>query len=81
MTDWVLTSYRAQTFGEELANSLSHGLGLLASIGALPILVVGAIREGGSATVVGASVFCTSIVSGLDYVLQWSQKTIEATRA
>jgi len=31
-------------------------------------------------TLVGAGVFCSSVVSGLDYVLQWSRKAIAATR-
>ena len=48
---------RSQTFGEELANSLSHGLALLAAIGALPVLIVDAVRDGGAASIVGASVF------------------------
>ena len=48
---------RPQTFGEELANAISHGVALLGSIAAVPILVVGAVREGGVAGVVGASLF------------------------
>jgi hemolysin III len=50
-------SVRAQTFGEELANSISHGVGLLGSIAAIPVLVTGAAGNGGAAGVIGASVF------------------------
>jgi hemolysin III len=33
---------RAQSLGEEIANSVSHALGLLAAIGAAPVLIAGA---------------------------------------
>ncbi|MGI9334944.1 MAG: PAQR family membrane homeostasis protein TrhA [Gammaproteobacteria bacterium] len=56
------SSPRCQTLGEELANSLSHGLALLLALGALPVLVVGAVRDGGAAGIVGASVFGTTMV-------------------
>jgi len=45
---------RAQTWGEELANSLSHGMGLALAVAALPILVHGAAQRGRAAEVVGA---------------------------
>jgi hemolysin III len=47
---------RPQTSGEELANSLSHGIGLLAAAAALPVLVRGALPHGPAATV-GAAIF------------------------
>lgn len=47
---------RAQTRGEEIANSLSHGLGLLLALASLPILVQLAAQQGGAA-VVGACLF------------------------
>ena len=49
--------HRQQTLGEEIANSLCHGLALLASIAALPVLIVDASRDGGGASIVGASIF------------------------
>ena len=52
---------RAQSLGEEIANSVSHGLGLLAALAAFPVLVAVAAR-GSAAQVVGASVFATSAV-------------------
>lgn len=51
-----------QSFGEEIANSVSHGVGLLAALGAFPVLVIAATRHGNTAAIVGASVFATSLV-------------------
>jgi len=51
-----------QSPGEEIANTLSHGIGLLAAIAALPILVVAAARDGSAATIVGASIFGSTMV-------------------
>ena len=42
---------------EEIANSISHGLGLVLAIIAVPILVLAAVRAGSVHFVVGASVF------------------------
>jgi len=47
---------RRQTPGEELANSVSHGLGLLAGLVALPWLLVAALPRGTSA-LAGAAIF------------------------
>jgi hemolysin III len=53
---------RPQSLGEEIANSVSHGLGLLATLAAFPILVIAALRRGDAAGIVGASVFATTMV-------------------
>jgi len=53
---------RALSLGEEIANSISHGLGLLLAIAAVPILVVAAVRAGRASFVVGVSVFGASMV-------------------
>jgi len=53
---------RAQSFGEELANAISHGLGCLLALVALPVLVLAAARSGGAAEVVGVSLFVGSMV-------------------
>jgi hemolysin III len=47
---------RDQTLGEEIANSVSHGVGALGSIAVTPILIVNATTHG-AAAIVGASVF------------------------
>jgi hemolysin III len=48
---------RPQTLGEEIANALSHGVAFLLAVASLPILVWQAARLGGTADVVGASIF------------------------
>jgi hemolysin III len=53
---------RPQSLGEEIANSVSHGLGLLAALAAFPVLVVVAQRSGDAAAIVGAGVFATTMV-------------------
>jgi len=53
---------RPQSLGEEIANSVSHGLGLLAALAAFPVLVVYAQRHESAAGIVGASVFATAAV-------------------
>lgn len=53
---------RPQSPGEEIANSVSHGVGLLAGLAAIPVLVVSAVRRGGAAGIVGASVFAGTVV-------------------
>ncbi len=51
---------RPQSLGEELANSVSHGVGFVFALVAIPILVVNSTRHGATA-VVGASVFAASL--------------------
>jgi hemolysin III len=55
------TAERPQTWGEEIANSVSHGLGLLAALGAAPFLIATA-RHLGAASLVGAIVFSVTMV-------------------
>ena len=57
MTTGPLRSSRASTHGEHLANTLSHGIGLLLAIGALPLLVIDALRLDSGLAVVGAAIF------------------------
>lgn len=56
-------SRREPSPAEEMANSISHGLGLLASLAAAPILVVAAMKAGGPAAIFGAAVFAAAMVS------------------
>lgn len=53
---------RPQSLGEEIANSVSHGLGLLAALAAFPVLVIVAHQHGTVTGIVGASVFATTMV-------------------
>jgi hemolysin III len=48
---------RVPSRGEEIANSVSHGVGFIAALVATPFLVVAAGRRGDSAAIVGASMF------------------------
>jgi hemolysin III len=54
---------RPLTRGEEIANSVTHGAGLLASLVAFPVLVAVAARRFGTPEVVGAAVFASSLVA------------------
>ena len=47
---------------EEIANTISHGLGLLAAIVAAPILVFSAMRDGNVRFLIGVSVFGATMV-------------------
>ena len=51
---------RVQSVGEEVANSISHGLGLLAALAATPFLVLEAIPNG-ALNVIGVSVFAATV--------------------
>ena len=53
---------RTQSLGEEIANSVSHGVGFLAAVAAAPVLVLSAVQHGGAARIVGASVFAATMV-------------------
>ena len=52
---------RPQTRGEEIANAISHGTALVASIALLPVLIVLAVRRHDAWAVVGAAVFGISM--------------------
>jgi hemolysin III len=53
---------RPQSLGEEIANSISHGVGALAALGAAPILIVAARRRGDVQDVIAAAVFAGSML-------------------
>lgn len=69
---------RAQSLGEEIANSVSHGVALLAAIAALPFLLAAASHLG-VADVVGASVFAATMV--LLYLISTLYHALPAGRA
>ncbi len=62
MNKVLTTRERPQSPGEEIANSVSHGVGLVVALIAAPVLIVTAARRGGTAAVVGASVFTGTMV-------------------
>ena len=53
---------RVLSLGEEIANSVSHGVGVVAALAATPFLVLSAARRGGAFPIVGASVFAGTMV-------------------
>ncbi len=53
---------RPQSLGEEIANSVSHGLGLVAGLAVFPVLIIAAHQRGDTPGVVGASVFASTVV-------------------
>ena len=53
---------RTQSLGEEIANSVSHGVGLLAAVATAPVLVLTALQRGGVSGILGVSVFPATMV-------------------
>jgi hemolysin III len=62
MSTSLAVPLREQSRGEEIANSISHGIGLIAALVAIPFLVVDAIRRGDAAYIVGVSIFATTML-------------------
>lgn len=56
-----LTQVRSQSPGEEIANSLSHGLGFLLALASAPILITITAQQGRPANIVGASIFVATM--------------------
>jgi hemolysin III len=52
-----IPSNRAQTVGEEWANSVSHGIGFIVALIAAPLLLVAAFNRGNGGFLIGAIVF------------------------
>lgn len=53
---------RLQSPAEEIANSISHGIGLLAAIGATPPLIVVSVIRADPLGIVGASIFAVTVI-------------------
>lgn len=53
---------RPSTMGEEIANSISHGLALLGALAAAPILIVTAVHKSDAQMVVAVSLFAASMI-------------------
>ena len=58
---------REYTLGEEIANSISHGVGALLAIAAIPILVVKAVGHGGGILLFAALVYTLTML--LEYTM------------
>ena len=59
----MIREERRPTLGEEIANSISHGVGLVLALVATPILIMAAVRYGSAWNTVGVSVFAASMVA------------------
>ena len=75
----ALPQERPQTLGEEIANSVSHGVALLAAMVAAPFLVAASVRQGDAMDIAGASVFAATMV--LLYFTSMLYHALPATRA
>jgi hemolysin III len=63
MSEAHLDRERQLSVGEEIANSLSHGVGFALAMAATPILIVAALRNGTARNMVGVSVFAASMMA------------------
>lgn len=70
---------RDYTVGEEIANSVTHGIGALLAIAAIPLCVVAAVRSGGGLHLLAALVY--SIFMLLEYVMSTLYHALTAERA
>lgn len=70
--------FRAQTVGEEIANSVSHGIGGVAALVGLPALLINA-RPHGTVAMIGAAVF--GITAALLYLSSTLYHSLARTRA
>ena len=57
-----VTKHPNQSAGEEIASSISHGIGFLAAIATIPILVVTAARRDDVPEIVGGAIFTATMV-------------------
>lgn len=62
MQAWIRDRTRAQSGAEELANSVSHGLALIAALVGAPLLIHHAVVRGDVGYITGASVFACTII-------------------
>lgn len=70
---------REYTLGEEIANSVSHGIGALLAIAAIPILVVKAVSHGGGILLFAALVYTLTML--LEYTMSTLYHAIAVDRA
>lgn len=54
---------REQTLGEEIANTISHSVGLGAAIVGTPLLIVHAVQQGSVGYIVGSSIFAATMIA------------------
>ena len=59
----MTSEFALPTPGEEIANTISHGIGLALAMAATPILITAAVRGGSVWSLIGASVFAGAMLS------------------
>lgn len=62
MSESQVNARREQSLGEEIANSISHSVGLVGAVVGTPFLLVAAVDHGDLAFLVGAWVFCVAML-------------------
>ena len=62
MTKSIASQKRVQSIGEEIANSVSHGIGFLAAVAFSPVLLISTVRHDSPAAIVGASIFAFTML-------------------
>ncbi|MEG1831697.1 MAG: hemolysin III family protein, partial [Raoultibacter sp.] len=70
---------REYTLGEEIANSVTHGVGALLSVAAIPILAVKALDDGGGIYLFAALIYTISML--MEYVMSTLYHAIAAEKA
>jgi len=75
----IIKDVKTQTLGEEIANSISHGVGAGLSVAALVLLIVKAAHTSGALGVVSASIYGSSLV--VLYLLSCLYHALAKTRA
>ncbi len=75
----IIKSVQTQTLGEEIANSISHGVGAGLSVAALVLLIVRSVQTSGALGIVSACIYGGSLV--LLYLLSCLYHALAKTRA
>jgi hemolysin III len=74
-----MSSSREQTLGEEVANSVTHGVGLVASIAGLVVMLVAAVTRGDAWLITACAVYGATLV--LLYLTSTLYHALAMTRA
>lgn len=77
--DRARRNVREYTLGEEIANSVTHGIGALLAIAAIPILVVISVRAGGGVKLAAALVYTITML--VEYLMSTLYHAIAVDRA
>jgi len=77
--DMAISEHRRLTLGEEIANSATHGAGLVASIAGLVLLIVAAARRGDAWIITSCAIYASTLI--LLYASSTLYHALAATRA